>query len=338
MRSTQDKLFPDRLRTLSRKSLLDAFQDSEGESSVEHPLGQCWTDATGRTWTPAGRIAWLWLTSPSSAPPTNFATAVELLKEANLAGNAWHESFEGMPDVLLLWLAHHRVPQPHQALATRLATLLHDPEAPLKMGAGVEGDGGWLDRAFQWLQSAVHQSPDRARALMTPVAETIYGRLLRCNLTALEDPYHVWGQSTRSTWTAPQAQEVFERMVGTMEKLGIDPIPTLNSYPLLAACDSKFLADPSPALRAHAHAWLPRVVEQAFLYADHPYRFPGTLVARMLQWPEVSFPECLVQVGQLPATLTHLEQTAPALAAQIQRRHLEAQVAPAPKTAHAPRL
>lgn len=313
MSQAQDKIFPAKLAAVSRKALVEAFAAPPG--SQAHALGELWKDQQGRTWSPVGRLAWLWLQAPPTATG-NFATAVEVLKETNQLGHAWHESFPELPDVVLLWLAHHRFARQHAGLHTRLSSLLHDPQSPIPMGSGVEGDRGWLDRAFTWLGATASEPTHCAPAVL----DAVYRQLLRENLQAMEDPYHVWGCRHRATWSTSQGQAVFERLVAEMERLGLDPLPALNTYPLMSACETRFLPAASPGLKEMASAWLPRMVDQALADPDHPYRFPGQMAHQILSWQETGFPECLLDLKSLPATMAHLERVAPDLSGELMRR------------------
>lgn len=317
MRSIQDEIYSSKLTGISRKALLDAFSTAK---DVEHPLGQLWEDAsTGLTWSPHGRLGWLWLTMPGNVSPSNFATATELLKEANICDNAWHETFNGTPDILLLWLGHLRSSSLHSQLEQRLSGVLHCNDAAFPMGAGLENDGGWLDKAFAWLHSSLLATPDPSgNKVDQHGAEMIYSRLLRCNLSGLENSYGVWGKPTHMNWCSTNAKVVFDRLVLNMDDVGLDPVSILSSYMLLSGCEQHFLKEPSEDILKLAPNWMSRMVEQALEDPSKPYRFPSTLVQKMISWPGVGFPECLKQLEGLPETMSYIRQTTPQLADTIE--------------------
>lgn len=178
-----DKLFKASIRTISFKK----FQEAEAQITPSMPHPWIWPDPqTDAQWTLLGRKAHLLWTAPPDHYVKNHTLAEQAIQLAIKHDQVWHESEPGKPDILMMWLASCRYGAPHQRTQNMLSRALKNSQP----GAGVPGDGGYLDQMIAIVEQEVSLGMDAKRLEMIhryAVSNWLMGTILRTQGTSQAD-------------------------------------------------------------------------------------------------------------------------------------------------------
>lgn len=140
----QDRLFRAKLRTMSLTKFLD-FAKAEGWSDDE-AWAQTWVDDTGHRWSTLSRLGYLMATANDHVLK-NQALLKEGVRRVNRAGGLAVETQPGQPDLIWAWLGYQNTMANGSMEKEMMMAFDRTLPAGQKVtaGAGVPGDGGWVD-------------------------------------------------------------------------------------------------------------------------------------------------------------------------------------------------